>query len=751
MRHHQPLLFCIVFALAAWRLLTDAGIVAAQQAAQPSAQPPNIIFLMTDQQRWDAIGRLNQNVKTPNLDRLAREGIIFRQAVCHAPMCVPSRYAMMLGLYPSQIGVLTNSDSIPDEAMPSPAFPEIFRRGGYQTAGFGKTHWRRTLKTNRGFEFRVVSEARNSLLQEGKARMMTDYNPQGFRDYCAEVADYGPGEEGVKGYIGCTTQVAPENHRDGWLAEQCLKFLDGGVDPKRPLLLYLSFTKPHAGMNVPKEFEDLYDINAIPDTPQPPWSEEGDTHLAAYEADKSAGTRHLAWRDAWQKLTPLERRRTVLRYYANCSWLDAYFGQVLDKLRKMGRLDNSLIVFTSDHGEMLGERNYHFSKYCLYDSSVRVPIILSGSVVPAEKRGTIDDRPAEHVDLVPTLLAAGKQPANPTLPGVNLLGEKRHAGTFSEFHGGVTTKPPLGPSYMWRTSDWKLILFLPGRADDPASLALQAKGELYNLKDDPHEWKNLYGDEKYAAVRERMKTELLMHLARSWSLGSPRGHALDTAAQETRRVAKKLAGGKPTVRLFVLAGQSNMVRLDEEKYFTPRIRKAFPKDELIVVKDAVGGTPIRFWYKDWKAPEGAAEAIAKDKDRQGVLYEELLAKVRKACEGKTPDTVSFCWMQGERDAKEGLSASYEDALRGLIAKVRKDLKHDDATVVIGRLSDHLKGVKDWDAVRAIQERVTADDPQADWVDTDAMNGPKNDLHYTAEGYGDLGRIFAEMTIGLLAE
>ena len=100
--------------------------------------------------------------------------------------------------------------------------------------------------------------------------MMTDDNPQGLKEYNAEVAGFGPGEEGVKGYIGATSKVIAANHRDGWVAEQCLKFLDQGVDPQRPLFLYLSFLKPHAGFNVPKEFEDLYDIEHIPDTPNRP-------------------------------------------------------------------------------------------------------------------------------------------------------------------------------------------------------------------------------------------------------------------------------------------------------------------------------------------------------------------------------------------------------------------------------------------------------------------------------------------------
>ena len=143
-------------------------------------------------------------------------------------------------------------------------------------------------------------------------------------------------------------------------------------------------------------------------------------------------------------MTPLERRRTTLRYYANCSWLDGYFGQVLDKLKKLGRLDNALIVFTADHGEMLGERNFRFSKYCLFDSSVRVPLILAGSVVPAAEAGN-DRRSAGGTHRRgPDLLRAAGRPVNAVLPGLDLLGERRRAGSFCEFHGGGSEHPPAG-------------------------------------------------------------------------------------------------------------------------------------------------------------------------------------------------------------------------------------------------------------------------------------------------------------------
>jgi len=477
---------------------------------------------MTDQQRWDCIGAFNPVIKTPNIDRIAKNGIIFSQAVCQCPMCVPSRNSMMFGMYPSQIGVRSNAGGLfYEDRLLSLPLPEIMRRAGYQTAGFGKTHWNHGVLNpkppTRGFEVRAEGQPRNSACYEYGAVMMDDVNPEGLKAYFEETASYGGGEENPNGYIGCTSKIPTRDHRDGFIAEQCMKFLDEGVDPDRPLFLYLSFIKPHAGFNVPKEFEDLYDINDIPDVPQPPWAIEQNTHVSnSREYSRSLRVRYEKWNDTWSKLTPMERRRTTLRYYANCSWLDSYFGMALEKLEKLGRLDNCLIVFTSDHGDMMGERNNMFSKYCLYESSVRVPLILSGSLIPEGKRGTIDDRPAELVDLVPTLTKVAGEVVNPVLPGLDLLSENKRIGSFSEFHGGGGE---LAPSYMWRKKDWKLILYIPGTMVDAVSRIQDVKGELYNLKDDPNEWYNLYDDERYAQVREQMKTELLMYLAYAYARG----------------------------------------------------------------------------------------------------------------------------------------------------------------------------------------------------------------------------------------
>jgi arylsulfatase A-like enzyme len=488
-------------------------------AGLSEAAKPDIIFFQTDQQRWDALGALNPHIKTPNLDRLAKNGIIYRQATCQSPSCVPSRNSMMFGLYPSQLGILSNgSHSVGDGFIPCDPLPARLQKAGYQTAGFGKTHWGRTdqPKDTRGFEYRVVG-AKEVGMEKGAIHYQDDDNPQGLAAYRKEANPYGAGEEGVLGYIGATSQVADCDHRDGYVAEKCLEFLDSGIDQNRPLFLYLSFLKPHAGLNVPKRFEDLYDINEIPDTEQPPWETEPDTHLAySDKGSDSLGPRYRGWREAWGKMTKMERRRTTLRYYANCSWLDDYFGQALAKLEKLGRLKNALIVYTSDHGDMLGERNFRFTKYCLYDSSVRVPVILSGSVVPENLYGTIDDRPAGLVDLYPTIVKAAGTKQQLNSPGLDLLGNQKHIGSFSEYHDSGA------PAYMWRTNKWKLILFMDKPLSEAKLSPDKAKGELYDLESDPHEWKNVYYDSKNNTIREQLKTDLFMHLACTWT-GFPVG------------------------------------------------------------------------------------------------------------------------------------------------------------------------------------------------------------------------------------
>jgi beta-glucosidase len=201
------------------------------------------------------------------------------------------------------------------------------------------------------------------------------------------------------------------------------------------------------------------------------------------------------------------------------------------------------------------------------------------------------------------------------------------------------------------------------------------------------------------------------------------------------------------VHLFILSGQSNMAGLNPDLSFTPTVTKALAPDKVIVVKSAQGGQPIRRWFKQWKPAKGRDVA---GNDEAGDLYEKLMSKVNPAIEGITPDTITFVWMQGERDAKEMHGEVYAASLRGLIEQLRTDLKRPDLGAVIGRLSDCKNGSKDhWDMVRAAQVEVAKTDPRVAWVDTDDLNGPKDGLHYTTEGYVELGKRFAQASLDLM--
>ena len=476
---------------------------------------PNILFLMTDQHRWDCLGCINPIVKTPHLDTLAARGTRFEQAVCNAPMCMPSRYSMMTGLYPSQSGARHNTNLFSrDEDSPTEFLPEMLRKAGYQTAGFGKTHWYERQagcdfdNSARGFEIRYVARGADSEEREQGCVMFGDEEPQNWDAYRAETAPYGAGQESVDGYRGRTSAIAAENFPEGWLTRKALSFLKEDRDESRPFFLYLSFDKPHAAFNVPEGYEELYNTDEIAEIPQPPWLGVEDEPATHAGPDRRTA--------AWMEMNCEQRRLTTLRYYALCSFIDDCFGQVIKELESQGELDNTHIVFLSDHGEMLSERGYRFSKYCFYEGSVRVPIIYAGPAISAEQHNTVDSRYVELVDVLPTLRDLADLEGRPELPGRSILqpGHLRFGG-YCEMHGKGYERHQKTPAVMWRTKDWKLILSLDGFWAGARDAISQPLGELFNLTEDPNEWVNCYDDPSCLEIRESLTRDLLMHLVYS--------------------------------------------------------------------------------------------------------------------------------------------------------------------------------------------------------------------------------------------
>ena len=207
--------------------------------------------------------------------------------------------------------------------------------------------------------------------------------------------------------------------------------------------------------------------------------------------------------------------------------------------------------------------------------------------------------------------------------------------------------------------------------------------------------------------------------------------------------------------LFILSGQSNMQGMNPNIGLMPEAKKLFENTEVKYIKVAKGGRPIRLWVEEWNSIAEKHKLKARIKKTE--FYKPILNEFSKVVqEFNQPQSITFCWMQGERDAKENLSAAYEDALNQLIKNLRRDFKRPDMNFVIGRISDHIKEThKSWTDVRKAQIKVSKDDTLGAWVDCDDLNNMtgrdgkiRDDLHYTKEGYELLGRRFARQAKSL---
>lgn len=206
--------------------------------------------------------------------------------------------------------------------------------------------------------------------------------------------------------------------------------------------------------------------------------------------------------------------------------------------------------------------------------------------------------------------------------------------------------------------------------------------------------------------------------------------------------------------LFILSGQSNMAGLRPQESFTPAVEMTFGKDNVIVVKDALGGQPIRRWYKNWKPAEGSEPKATGD------LYDRLMTAVKAASKDQQIQSVTFLWMQGERDAREKHGTVYQASLQGLLDQLSADLGRKDIHCVIGRLSDfdlENKRCPHWTIIRKAQAAFVAAHPSAALVNTDDLNDGlnrsgkeiKNDLHYSADGYKVFGQRLASSAADLI--
>ena len=376
-------------------------------------QRPNILHLFVDQQRFDTIAALGSSwVRTPNLDRLCREGTAFTRAYTPSAECVPARCSMITGMYADKTGCGSNADRMVPEDHPT--LMSLLGEGGYRTHGVGKCHFTPDFWAMRGFQSRDTSEE-IAEVPEGD-----DYlkfvEGKGFRHVLEP--------HGVRGemyYVPQPSQLPAEVHHSQWVADRCRAFVGRQQRARVPWYLYAGFIHPHPPFTPPNPWHKLY---RAPDMPLPYLPENVDELTCFINQFQN----RYKYRDRGLDLNLI---RCMRAYYAACiSFVDHQVGRVLDKLESTGELDNTLIVFTADHGELLGDFGC-FGKRSFHEVSQRVPLIVRQ---PGRfKKGGRCEVPASLVDLLPTFLAAAGQPVPPECDGVDFGALARERATARRF------------------------------------------------------------------------------------------------------------------------------------------------------------------------------------------------------------------------------------------------------------------------------------------------------------------------------
>jgi arylsulfatase len=456
---------------------------------------PNIIMIITDQQRWDTIGAHGYgHMVTPTLDRLCEGGVSFTQAFAPGATCISSRAAIFTGMYPHNTGVYSfnawghHNTWVSDLAD-----------GGYHCVNIGKMHTAPMYGDN-GFHERFVVENKcenfaalgleedewgQHLLKNGLKRPLNradDYDD--WRTRLNAVA----------------WEHDEKHHSDAFVGDTAIDWLDRWKQEK-PLFLEVGFPGPHEPYDPPQRFIDLY---ADADIPLPA---VGENELAGKPPQ------HKAHQELFQNTegngvidytcaSEDEIRKVRRHYYANISLIDERIGQLLATLDRKGMLDNSVVIFTSDHGDSLGDHGLAY-KWLMYDAMVRVPLIIKDFRAP---RTASQDHVVSLMDLAPTILTAAGVPLPAYLEGQALQPCLREDNTDAL------------PAYVFcednyivmaRSQNRKLVYYID-----------QPYGELYDLEADPDELTNLWDDPDWQGVKSEIKGALLDWLARSNYLNS---------------------------------------------------------------------------------------------------------------------------------------------------------------------------------------------------------------------------------------
>jgi arylsulfatase A-like enzyme len=472
---------------------------------------PNVLVIMTDQQKATSLGLYgNPDVRTPALERLASDGVLYRHAFTAHPLCVPSRAAFWTGRWPHSTGVRTNEIPLPASEID---WATLLLDRGYTAGLFGKNHVFRADQLDR---FETVWEAghggpvaRGGTLVRS-APLQRNAMPQGWAS-----GDHAPR------YGTRTMTEPPEQSTTARLADQCIGFLSARADDRQPFVAWLSIPDPHEPYQAAEPYASRYDPDAIS---MPPWRPDE-------FVDKPERQQVFHELFGFAEMPDRRFREVRAMYYGMIQQIDDHVGRVMDTLRARGLADDTIVLFTSDHGDYAGEHRLLGKSNAFYDCLTRVPLILSwpGHLPAGETR----DELVSLVDVMPTMLGllgieVPDAVQGQAMPGALADAPPARQAVVSEYGAGgpavtlddVRQLPPEaragngwpllrqreahGHGKMLRTHRWKYVHDVTGEVD-----------ELYDLDADPWELENLAGRPENLGILAEMRQHLL-----DWTLAT---------------------------------------------------------------------------------------------------------------------------------------------------------------------------------------------------------------------------------------
>lgn len=467
---------------------------------------PNILWYCTDQQRFDTIAALgNAHINTPNLDRFAGESAVFTHAFCQSPICTPSRASFLTGMYPSAIGVNGNGFRAFPRHYEDRLITHALRDAGYDCGLIGKLHLasaflRREERVDDGYDYFQYShdhkggeERGNEYVEWIKAQGI-DHNTVLPARGIASLDDYRNSHRhrGFGGFMEPTAEddnVPPHLHQTHWCTEKAIEFIKRNREPEKPWLLSINPFDPHPPFDAPYEYYRRYDPDSLPGA----HFQDGDVaHQRRLEAA------NIDFQNRARRPDEFQHRQIQASYYAMIEFLDEEFGRILEYLDESDQRENTIIIFMSDHGEMLGDHGLVLKGCRFYEGLARVPLMIRW---PRQIRPQQTNELIELVDIAPTLYELLGMDAPAWIQGRSaapLLLDGTSASSHRDFvraeHYAATNLGDKTHATMYRDRRWKLTVY---HQKDIC--------ELYDLENDPWEHSDLSENPDYATK----KTDLL--------------------------------------------------------------------------------------------------------------------------------------------------------------------------------------------------------------------------------------------------